>query len=1270
MKKITILLVILLMTVMANAQVLLDEPFASTFPNPQSASQNLYDAASGWTTINGSTSTTWSKTTAAPLTYPATGTTWINSGVGNTGVGNLLYVNYTGVSGASSYSYKSFTATPITSGVVYLSFLYKCTANGGSGSQIIGLSDLSSTNNLGATVYCNYTSPNLKLGVTRGSSTNTDVQFGTSTITLNTTYFIVMKYDFSVSPVKATLYVNPTIGGIESGATVWSYDDGVTNGKTARPSLQYLKVCTSGSNKAYYDVSGARISTDWADAVAPHVSALPKITAPSPTLDAASVGPTFFTAAWTTVAAASNYTVNVYNSEGTSLLKSQTTTGGTSTSSMVVTGLTPGTTYTYKVLAIATDQVNYANSLETALSNTFTTPAFTQLTTPTFGVATNIGAQSFYANWTAVTGAGSYVVKVYDATPTLQKTVTVTGQASSSVNITGLTLNTSYTYTVTAKGDYITYSDSNESGNSAGFSTLSSYPPSLNPTFSDGTWGVVVTSSPVAGTYPVFSANGWDLTHAQVKTMSSTGPKGEVHLAVLMLDKTSNSGAIITPTVASVAQIEIHSSATAGRCYVIQSSTDNGATWTGVGPGNLNGGVGSATAGTYYNNSASLEQIDIINTGGLTNAKFKITDPASGAYTFYQITTRTTTPTILTTPTVGSGDVAGNITATGFTANWSTGDVNAQGYKVFVYSGTTLVNTYSTGNDNTLRSLAITGLTPNAAYTYKVLSMGDGDNNYSDSYVSAASASFSTLNAFNITGATSVSSLATLTSGSDVTVANGGILTIDASTTINSLTIAGGGQVTLNSGITLSATNFTINSDLTNGTGTFVDSNPTGGLTVSGTTNVNQYMTSGRNWYISSPVASAPTSIVTGTSGNALYSYDEPSTSWFTIDATHNDASFVPTKGYVVNMASSGNVTFTGGALNTGTITNSSLTSTGATKTGFNLVGNPYPSYLNWLSVLASGNTTNMEPTMWYRTKSSSTYVFDTFNATAGQGTNNNGYAAVTGLIPPMQAFWVRAVAGQTGTLGFDNTMRSHQDQSVTTNRLKAPAVANATQQVLRLQVSNAVNSDEAIVLFNPNASDGFDAYDSEKMSNNNTDIPEIYTLAGTEQVAINGLNSVETNPELPLGFTTGASNTFTIKATEVTNFDAGTQIVLKDNLLNTEQDITDGTAYTFTSDVASTTSRFSVIFKSVGVTTGVQAASGDQTVLIYKNANNQIAVNCTGSISDDAFISVYNTLGQKLELKKIAGTTTLIDKAFTSGVYVVTVNNGGTSTTKKVILN
>ena len=94
------------------------------------------------------------------------------------------------------------------------------------------------------------------------------------------------------------------------------------------------------------------------------------------------------------------------------------------------------------------------------------------------------------------------------------------------------------------------------------------------------------------------------------------------------------------------------------------------------------------------------------------------------------------------------------------------------------------------------------------------------------------------------------------------------------------------------------------------------------------------------------------------------------------------------------------------------------------------------------------------------------------------------------------------------------------------------------------------------------------------------------------------------------------------------------------------------------------------VINGSGGVSTDINTNEGNQGVLIYKNANNLIAVNCKDIIGSDAVVSVYNSAGQKLASKQMTGTTTVIDKTFNPGVYVVTVNNAGISTTRKVILN
>ena len=187
-------------------------------------------------------------------------------------------------------------------------------------------------------------------------------------------------------------------------------------------------------------------------------------------------------------------------------------------------------------------------------------------------------------------------------------------------------------------------------------------------------------------------------------------------------------------------------------------------------------------------------------------------------------------------------------------------------------------------------------------------------------------------------------------------------------------------------------------------------------------------------------------------------------------------------------------------------------------------------------------------------------------------------------------------------------------------------------------------------------------------MSNNNAAIPEIYTSVNGQNLVINGLNSIPLNTELPLGFSTGQQNTFSIKASQLSNFDPGTQLILKDNVLGTQTDLTDGSAYSFSSDVTNSSTRFSVLFKSASLTTGIDP-SLDNSVSVYRNEQNQIAVNYFGNVSH-AEVSVYNVAGQKLVSKQLSGTTTIINTLLGSGVYMVRVTKAGVNTTKEVILN
>ncbi len=480
-----------------------------------------------------------------------------------------------------------------------------------------------------------------------------------------------------------------------------------------------------------------------------------------------------------------------------------------------------------------------------------------------------------------------------------------------------------------------------------------------------------------------------------------------------------------------------------------------------------------------------------------------------------------------------------------------------------------------------------------------------------------------------------------------------GNCTVATNVTASTLNINTGGKLTLNSLTSLSVANLNINSDAS-GNGTFVDK---GGTLSATNTKVQQYVTKGRNWYMSSPIEVATPAML---ASSKVVTYDETKAMW--VDPVIEDLEVM--KGYgAVTPTATGPVTFTGKLNTSAKSIDVSYTSTVA-KSGFNLVGNPYPSYVN----IFKATKINLLDSYWIRTKTSmNAYTFDTYNISGHTGTNNSG-KALTDFIPPMQAFWVRANA-VGASLGFDNTMREHQD--VPTNLFRAPAKDD--YQLLRLEVSNGTNSDQALVYSNENASDIYDRFDSPKYGNASPFIPEIYTLAGQEQVAINGFKEIPLDTEIPLGFTTGTNNSFTIKAIEAKNFNASTKIILIDKLLHVSQILTsDGVGYNFRSDVASDANRFSLMFKTASIATDFNTPKLNTDkfdVIAYGNANKQIVVNITNKFNEKALVAIYDVSGKKLVDNLITSNNMVISRGFKQGVYLVNVVNGGLTIIQKVIL-
>lgn len=510
----------------------------------------------------------------------------------------------------------------------------------------------------------------------------------------------------------------------------------------------------------------------------------------------------------------------------------------------------------------------------------------------------------------------------------------------------------------------------------------------------------------------------------------------------------------------------------------------------------------------------------------------------------------------------------------------------------------------------------------------------------------------STLLTLSGTGNQTIEVNGTLTNGANSTyvIANSAGVNISSNISLTDLTINSGSVLNVNAGRQLTVSSaFTNNGTLNllsnseSGTATIL---PPAGMTESGITTVQQYLPNARNWYISTPVTDA-----LAPSGYTYYQRDESSSSWTSLPFVAGDT-FTTGKGYIALPALAGSTITFSGKMNNGNVS-TALTSSGS---GYNLIGNPYPAHLGWTYSFVNENASLIEPTIWVRTNAGTTnnsnqWSFVTYNAVSSESVPSVGNG---GIIAPMQAFWVKAKTA--GTLILNNSLtKSHQ----VANPLKVPS-QNSERKRIRMIISNGQTLDETLLYFDANASDYFDQYDSPKMSNNSSSIPEIYSIAGSEQLVINGMNTVSDNLEIPIGIMAGINSNLSLSISELSNFDPETRIMLVDKLLNTSVELHQNTVYEFNSaNITSANNRFSLLFKVPGVTTNSYNPEKNNTS-VFVNALNEIEIIAPYGSN----YSIYSVEGKCIATGKVKNHL-LHTVQLAKGAYVIRINNE----TNKVII-
>jgi hypothetical protein len=273
----------------------------------------------------------------------------------------------------------------------------------------------------------------------------------------------------------------------------------------------------------------------------------------------------------------------------------------------------------------------------------------------------------------------------------------------------------------------------------------------------------------------------------------------------------------------------------------------------------------------------------------------------------------------------------------------------------------------------------------------------------------------------------------------------------------------------------------------------------------------------------------------------------------------------VPGRGYSVNVSGTTLVDLVG-QLNNGTITTSTLARGAQASAGWQFLGNPYPSPIDWNQLYAT--SIGIE-SGFYVFKSSGQYTgsYATY-LTNGQSVNGG-----ISTIPSMQGFFVRAQVGG-GRVSFTNQCR------LTTYANPAFARQAAdTRPTVRLELLTAQGQkDEALVYFEPGATSGIDArYDAVKLGNITR--LNLCSRVGSDVLAINGLPNLSASPlTVPLSVQVPSTGRYTLLASQLANV-AGNRVVLHDRQTGTLTDLTDPAGYVVELTEGQHGDRFDLLF-------------------------------------------------------------------------------------------
>lgn len=400
-----------------------------------------------------------------------------------------------------------------------------------------------------------------------------------------------------------------------------------------------------------------------------------------------------------------------------------------------------------------------------------------------------------------------------------------------------------------------------------------------------------------------------------------------------------------------------------------------------------------------------------------------------------------------------------------------------------------------------------------------------------------------------------------------------------------------------------------------------------------------------------------------------FYRYDESRTSSGWVPYVSGTDPLNPMEGYAVNFGSTdiaGTIDVSGEVSN-GSVAVTLYNHNNTYTDGFNLVGNPYPSPVDWNA--AGWTKINIDNALYFfRTSTTDEYggTYSSYvNGISSDGVANN-------IIPSMQGFFVHVSDGSypvTGTLGATNSVRINDRSHVF---FKSAAASD--RFLVRLAAAFAddtLSADPAVVYFDGAAAPEFDPeLDALKLFNTDMMVVNLYSvLPGNERLSVNALPPQNDSVlHVPLGLVTYRDGEVVFRLRNLENQPDNVRVMLRDAVTGRNTDLCNSGIYRISLDAGVYNNRFALaILKNLTDVGNVP----DDNIIFSAYSSGQMVRATVGAIDGaEGSITVFDLGGRPVYVRKVFETGIFnLDLNLKQGIYLVNYNSGSLNSTVKLAI-